>query len=787
MHKGLSSSWLRPFAPRSLRGKLLLPIVGLMLLALLGSTLAFIGGTAFTQTQLVQQQIAADVERVTTSLAARAETATTAATLLANDPQVQRSVAADSAEALSTLNSRAVLVRSRFDVDLIQVYNRQGQARTNLLISSLYRESSLLDLVGAGGPVVRVVEGRLLLLARAEMPQGAGNVVVGLDLETELNRLVSRYRLASDLGLELGEAWVGTCADLPFDAPQGRRQGLYSRQVSLTLGQTPLKLLLVRSTADISRVTSTGLQVMVGSVLLTTLLLVGLGVLITRAIARPIQHLSATAEAVAHGDLTRRANLAHRQSWLGIGQDDEIGRLADAFNGMVGELEGLYGDLEAKVLARTQELATAAEVAHAISTSLNPDVVLRMAVELIHRSLGFDFAAVYLIEPGSDVVVLHEAAGEAAPALKERGFELTVGSRSLVGMAAASRRACVVQDVSNEPNYLLVSELADTHSEVAIPLLVGEAVIGVLDVQSNRPSAFPNDVVQILTTLANQIATGVHHARLYEQVQRHAAELEERVAERTRELAEANERLKELDRLKSQFVFDASHELRSPLTSIKGYGDLLVRGAVGTLSEDQRKFLQIISGNAERLIALINDLLDLARIEAGRGEQLFQPVDLNTVVAQVVSAQQPQAQAAGLTLIAENGDRLPPVLGNHNQLVQVVTNLVTNALHYTPAGGVRVRTGLNTAQDRVCLEVRDTGIGIPEEELPHIFERFYRSAHVRESGIPGTGLGLAIVQEIVTLHGGEIDVESVVGQGSTFRIWLPAVAQEEKDEIHTEI
>ncbi len=759
--------------PRSLRDKLLVPIVGLMLLSLLGSTLAFIGGITLTQQQIVQQQIAADAERVTASLAARAETATTAATLLANDPEVLRSVAEDSAEALSTLNSRAILVRNRFDVDLIQIYNRQGQARANLLISSLYRESSLLELVEAGAPVVRVVEGRMLLLARVEMPEGSGSVIAGLDLEAELNRLVARYRLASDLALNLGGVQVAT-RDIPLLAVrQGRGEGLYSRRMAVALGQPPLELLLVRSTTDVAQVTSIGLQVMIGSALLTTALLVALGTLITRAIARPIQHLSATAEAVAHGDLSQRANLTQRRSLLSIGRDDEIGQLAEAFNSMVSELQGLYGDLEAKVLARTQELATAAEVAHAISASLDPQVVLRMAVEQIHRSLGFDFAAVLLIEPGSNKVTLHEAAGEAATALKRQGFQLAVGSKSLVGLAAARRQACVVQDVTREPNYLAVPELQLTRSEVAIPLLIGESVIGVLDVQSRRPNAFPGDVVHILTTLANQIATGVHHAHLYEQVQRHAAELEERVAERTRELAEANERLKELDLLKSKFLSDASHELKSPLTSIKGYGELLVRGAVGTLSEDQRKFLEIISGNAERLIALINDLLDLSRIEAGRSAQEFQAVDLNAVVSQAVSAQQPQAQAAGLALISDNGDHLPPVQGNYNQLVQVVTNLVSNALRYTPAGTVQVRTRLDAERSRICVEVQDTGIGISEKDLPYIFERFYRSAQVRESGIQGTGLGLAIVKEIVTLHGGEIEVASVVGQGSTFRVWLP--------------
>ena len=161
-------------------------------------------------------------------------------------------------------------------------------------------------------------------------------------------------------------------------------------------------------------------------------------------------------------------------------------------------------------------------------------------------------------------------------------------------------------------------------------------------------------------------------------------------------------------------------------------------------------------------------------------------MDLNAVVSQVVSAQQPQARAAGLGLIAENGAPLPPVRGNHNQLVQVVTNLVANAVHYTPAGLIRVRTCLDAGHNRVCLEVQDTGMGIPETELPRIFERFYRSISARESGIQGTGLGLAIVREIVALHGGEIEVESVVNKGSTFRVWLLAAAMQRKKEIPDE-
>jgi signal transduction histidine kinase len=245
-------------------------------------------------------------------------------------------------------------------------------------------------------------------------------------------------------------------------------------------------------------------------------------------------------------------------------------------------------------------------------------------------------------------------------------------------------------------------------------------------------------------------------------------DLEQRVVERTQELAAANARLTELDQLKSKFVSDVSHELRTPIANLKLYIDLLDRGK----PEKQAQYIEVLHQQVRRVAALVDDILDLSRLER-RKEQgmIYRAVELNDVVEQVVLAHQPRAEVDGLQLTFEPGPHLPPVRADANQLAQVVTNLIANALSYTSTGFVRVSTLAEDAA--VCLCVTDSGSGIAPADLPHVFERFYRGQHVLKNDVPGTGLGLAIVKEIVELHEGRIEVDSQPGKGTTFWVWLP--------------
>jgi len=227
-------------------------------------------------------------------------------------------------------------------------------------------------------------------------------------------------------------------------------------------------------------------------------------------------------------------------------------------------------------------------------------------------------------------------------------------------------------------------------------------------------------------------------------------------------------RQKELDRMKDAFISDVSHELRTPITNIGLYIELLKNAPL----DRHKHYLAVVKGQSEVLTKLVEDILDLSRLTASKTRSVtYAPADLNTLTEQVVLAHIPLAEAAGVKISFSPEPNLPLISVEQNQIGRMLTNLITNAIRYAPQGEVQVMTAL--ADERICLTVRDTGIGIDPQDLPHIFDRFYRGRNVRQSEMHGTGLGLAIVKEIVDFHGGEIEMESELGKGSCLRIWLP--------------
>lgn len=233
------------------------------------------------------------------------------------------------------------------------------------------------------------------------------------------------------------------------------------------------------------------------------------------------------------------------------------------------------------------------------------------------------------------------------------------------------------------------------------------------------------------------------------------------------------------DRAKSEFVSTVSHELRTPMTAIKGYTDLLHAGAVGQVNEEQRRFLGIIKSNTDRLTALINDLLDISRVETGRIRFEPKPLQMGEVIADVINALAGQAEAKEQTLAYEVAGGLPDVIGDRDRLAQVLTNLVGNAIRYTPDHG-EVYVRAYPVERAVRVDVQDTGIGIASEDLGRIFERFYRADHPLVQQASGTGLGLSITKMFVEMHGGRVWVESRLGEGSTFTFVLPVLPRGEE-------
>jgi len=229
--------------------------------------------------------------------------------------------------------------------------------------------------------------------------------------------------------------------------------------------------------------------------------------------------------------------------------------------------------------------------------------------------------------------------------------------------------------------------------------------------------------------------------------------------------------IKALDRMKSRFVSNVSHELRTPITTVKLYAALMRRRP-----EKWREYLDVLEREVDLQARLVEDILQISRIDAGRLDIKPRPTPLNELTEVAVASHQVLTQDRGLTLEHRPAEPGPVALVDPQQMMQVLNNLVRNAINYTPEGRkVMISTGKDEAEGRVwaTLTVADTGIGIPEEELPHIFERFFRGEEPRQMQVPGTGLGLAIVKEIVELHGGRVTVESLMGEGSTFTVWLP--------------
>ncbi|MCX7753760.1 MAG: GAF domain-containing protein [Anaerolineales bacterium] len=238
----------------------------------------------------------------------------------------------------------------------------------------------------------------------------------------------------------------------------------------------------------------------------------------------------------------------------------------------------------------------------------------------------------------------------------------------------------------------------------------------------------------------------------------------------------------EVDRLKSEFVATVSHELRTPMTSIRGYVDILLMGAAGALNENQAHFLRIVKNNTERLNILVNDLLDVSRIEAGRVSLTLQPLDLTEIVSEVVERFVKRAQddqkPMEISFTVEDG--LPRAMADTERIRQVIDNLVDNAYHYTPAEG-KIQVHLRKNDGMVQIDVKDTGIGIPPDQHERVFDRFFRGEDPLVLATPGTGLGLSIVKQLVEMHHGKIWMTStgIPGQGSTFSVTIPAYQPEE--------
>jgi len=360
------------------------------------------------------------------------------------------------------------------------------------------------------------------------------------------------------------------------------------------------------------------------------------------------------------------------------------------------------------------------------------------------------------------------------------------------GQAAARRQAVSVLDIRQEEmatcRKLAVSD--GIGGMLSVPMLAHDRLLGVLTVAAKGPRAFTHAEEALLTALAAHAAVGFENANLLAEVRRHEVELEERVRERTRELMRANEQLEAASRHKSEFLAHMSHELRTPLNSILGFSDLLLDPGFGALTEKQARFSEHIQTSGAHLLALINDLLDLSKVEAGKIECRPETCECREAIQAAVTEVRSQADMKQLDLQLYLDDAPSTLTVDPVRFKQILLNLLSNAVKFTPEGGritVTARLALSARTqeaapqpltppggDFVEIAVQDTGIGITPDDLPKLFQEFVRLDAARSRHIPGTGLGLLLTKKLVELHGGEIVAASEgEGRGSSFTVRLP--------------
>jgi signal transduction histidine kinase len=429
---------------------------------------------------------------------------------------------------------------------------------------------------------------------------------------------------------------------------------------------------------------------------------------------------------------------------------------------------------EAEIQKRAADLQTVSEISTLASSILDPDKLLQTVVDLTKERFNLYHAHIYLLEEPSqeellkaefgDVsykmrerkLVLRAGYGAAGQQMREQGHNIPLNSeRSLVARAARTRQGVIVNNVRGEPDFLPNPLLPETRSEMAIPLILGDRVLGVLDVQSERVNRFTQEDVAIKTTLAGQVASSLENARLFE------------------ETKHTEERLREVDRLKSEFLANMSHELRTPLNSIIGYSEVMLMGIDGEMDAETKDDVQAIYDNGKHLLSLINDILDLAKIEAGSVSLSLEDVDMAALLDEVKTNNLGFIHKTKKPIelhVAVDGE-LPLIRADRLRLNQVFTNLVSNAIKFTEKGSITMRAFQEDGWVRV--EVKDTGIGISPEDMKKLFERFRQVDGSNKRRAEGTGLGLSITRYLVQMHGGSIDVHSQVGEGSTFTVSLP--------------
>jgi len=499
------------------------------------------------------------------------------------------------------------------------------------------------------------------------------------------------------------------------------------------------------------------------------LLLVGLALsaagalALARGMVRPIRTLEEGARRIGTGELEQK---------IEVRTGDELEALANQFNHMTGRLRESYAGLEHKVDERTRELKNSLEQQTAISEILRvissspTDVqpVLDAIAERAARLCDAFGASIHLADRG---LLRHVASWGSSPGQIADVETLPISRDSISGRALLEQKTIHVHDMMLErAEYPLSHQFAvrfGNRTMLVAPLYREGQPFGTILLRRPDVRPFNDREIALVQTFGDQAAIAIENVRLFEEIQ-----------EKSRQVEIASQH-------KMQFLANMSHELRTPLNAILGFSELLSDGIYGPLDDRVRSVLERVQHNGKHLLGLINDVLDLSKIDAGQLTLTLDAYSMSALVKSTLASTESLARAKGLALECTIADHLPIGWGDERRLAQVLLNVVGNAIKFTDLGKVEVTAA--AVDGKYCVDVRDTGPGIAEADQPRIFEEFQQVdvSSTRSKG--GTGLGLAIARRIVEMHGGSISVVSTLGAGATFHIVLPVRVQEQREGV----
>jgi signal transduction histidine kinase len=537
------------------------------------------------------------------------------------------------------------------------------------------------------------------------------------------------------------------------------------------------KILIMMSRENVRK---QALMQIYGIVALTILIITAIwltSIVITkRYISRPLLKLQESASLITHGDL---------DTFVDKSSSGEIGILAQHLDVMRGSIKQLFGELskskdkieeysrtlERKVEMRTRELARSVEelkalgeVSQAVSSTLDLETVLTSIVLHAVQLSKADAGTIYEFDEAEDVFVPrinYGVSAEFIEAIRKSGPR--VGDKTVIGQAALKRAPDQIPDLVNVADYpLSFVQQTGFRALLAVPLLREDRLIGGLIVRRKVAGEFPAPVVELLQTFAAQSVLAIHNARLFYELEK-----------KGRELEIANKH-------KSEFLANMSHELRTPLNAILGYTELILDNIYGDVPDKIQEVLERLEKNGRHLLGLINDVLDLSKIEAGQLTLSLNDYSMQEVVHTVVYSVESLAEEKNLALRVSVAPDLNVGKGDEQRIAQVFLNLVGNAIKFTEEGEVKVE--VTSSNNKFLVAVSDTGPGLSAVDQQRIFEEFHQADSSSTQKKGGTGLGLAISKKIVAMHGGRIWVESSPGQGSTFSFTLPVRVERQKEQ-----